>query len=83
MLCGSPLYTSPADPAFTVLASGHAALLLKHYESLGVCLDQQAVPLIIAMLHADPRLRPTLEEVLVHPWVGGGTSEDTHELGAE
>jgi hypothetical protein len=35
-------------------------------------LDPLAEDLICAMLHASPSERPTLEDILEHPWVAGG-----------
>jgi hypothetical protein len=71
LLCGKPLYSTPADRSFAMLASDRAALLLRHYESYGLCLEPLAFALVCSMLRADPSRRPTLEEVWEDPWVHG------------
>jgi serine/threonine protein kinase len=79
MLCGRPLYHGPTDPAFALLAADHAADLLQHYESFGLCLEPQAFALISSMLRAKPGSRPTLEEVWSHPWVQDHASRDVSQ----
>ncbi len=75
-LCtGLTLYSHPSDPAFRVLATegarGARRLLRHHVENYAVYLNPAAAHLIVAMLHPDPARRPTLEDVLEHPWVRG------------
>jgi serine/threonine protein kinase len=70
LLTKAPLYSSPDDYAFRLMASGHVELLLDHYATLGVSLPcPTARDLVAWMCAADPCQRPTVEQVLAHPWV--------------
>ncbi|TFJ81596.1 hypothetical protein NSK_006847 [Nannochloropsis salina CCMP1776] len=69
-LTGHPLYRYPWDPAFKVLAAGEARQVLAHYrEEMKLRLPETAEDLICAMLHPDPKKRPTLSELRGAPWV--------------
>lgn len=70
MLTARPLYAHPDDRAFEILATGGAPALLRHYAvAYGLTLPDGAMELVCALLRPDPRDRPTVEEVLLHPWV--------------
>ncbi len=70
MLTARPLYSHPDDRAFEILACGGAPSLLHHYATeYGLALPEGATELITALLRPDPIDRPTIEEVLLHPWV--------------
>ena len=66
MLTGRPLYNSPDDAAFSVMAEGRVKEVVDTYETYGLTLSSCAKELVCSMLHADPRKRPTLESVLQH-----------------
>jgi serine/threonine protein kinase len=68
LLTGSPLYSSPQDPAFHMLARGEAAALFRHYEGFGLHISPEAADLIAGMLHPDINARLTLDQVRHHPW---------------
>jgi len=75
MLTAHPLYSSPDDTAFTVIArdGGVQQVMAIYEEKYGIkVVDPLAKDLIHRMLHIDPTKRPTLEEVLTHPfcWMG-------------
>ena len=73
LLTGSPLYGTPSDNAFVLLRLGRLDEVLASYQSFGVkSLSPLARDLIGAMLHPDPRLRLTLDQVRDHPWMGAG-----------
>lgn len=71
MLTGMSLYTHPKDEGFKVLASpgGSERLLRHHVLARLVDLSGMAAHLIAAMLASIPAERPTLEDMLLHPWV--------------
>jgi len=70
LLCGRPLYNSSNDQAFAILSKGGVADVIDIYEGYGMKLPSaSAVDLVCRMLHADPAKRPTLEEVLMHPYL--------------
>jgi len=70
MLTGRPLYNSPEDQAFRVMASsGGSRKIIDVYETHGLLVSPVAKDLLCRMLHADPTKRPTLEEVLLHPFL--------------
>jgi len=68
MLTAHPLYTSPNDAAFAILAKGGVCDVMSAYEGYGLNLPVTAKDLLCCMLHCDPTKRPTLEEVLSHPF---------------
>ena len=69
MLTGSPLYSDPNDYAFDLLCAGGASGLINHYSSVyGLHIPSSATDLICSMLSAKPSDRPTLEEIIDHPW---------------
>ena len=72
MLTGRPLYRCPQDATFNATTHrGGVDKVIKIYE--GTLSGQQFSPcaraLICQMLSSDPRARPTLEEILVHPFL--------------
>ena len=70
MLTARPLYSSPKDTSFNMLAQGQVEKVVDTYESYGLPqLSPDARHLVCAMLQADPAKRPTLEEVLLHPFL--------------
>jgi serine/threonine protein kinase len=70
MLTARPLYSHPDDRAFEILVCDGAPSLLHHYATVyGLTLPEGAAELITALLRPDPIDRPTIEEVLMHPWV--------------
>jgi serine/threonine protein kinase len=70
ILTARPLYSHPNDRAFEILACGGAPMLVHHYATVyGLALPEGAVELVTALLRPDPIDRPTIEEVLMHPWV--------------
>lgn len=77
MLTGRPLYSSPSDQAFKVMARGGVRQVLALYENFGLRVSQVAKDLLCLMLHADPSRRPTLEEVLHSPFL---TEEEEEEV---
>jgi serine/threonine protein kinase len=81
MLTGSPLYSSPHDPAFRLLARGGAAGLIRHYEAFGLCLTPAAADLVCRMLDADTATRITVQQIRRSPWVQAdswGAAEGSH-----
>ena len=72
MLTGRPLYSTPRDPAFKILCQECGVQqVLMAYEHYGLHVSPWAKDLIHRMLHADPRKRPTLEQILYHPLLLG------------
>jgi serine/threonine protein kinase len=70
MLTGHPIYSSPADWAFSALARGQLQQLMAFYAAqYGLGVPPLAFDLLAALLDAEPSRRPTLEMVRVHPWV--------------
>jgi len=65
----SPLYQSPDDQSFLALARGGIRQVVNAYEAYGLHLPPLAKDLVCRMLHHNPTHRPTLEEVLLHPFV--------------
>ena len=73
MLTRRPLYLDPDDRAFELLALGGAKTIVTHYAAnYGLVLPDGAAELVTALLRPNPADRPTLEEVLLHPWVREG-----------
>lgn len=71
MLMARPLYNSPHDQAFKMISKpGGVYDVAAIYEKYDLCLPPLAKDLVCSMLHADPCQRPTLEEVLRHPFLG-------------
>ena len=70
MLVGFPLYRSPNDEVFDSLENGKARSVV-HLESTakGARLSSAAKDLISRMLHIKPKKRPTLAQILRHPFV--------------
>jgi hypothetical protein len=66
MVTGNRSYARPhdSDPQFYWMTHGLSRLL----QDWGIELSRECVHLLKNMLQVDPRLRLTLEEVLVHPW---------------
>jgi serine/threonine protein kinase len=75
LLTGSPLYSSPKDPAFRLLARGGAAELVRHYEAFGLCLEPAAADLVCRMLDADIATRITTPKIRRSPWVQANSRE--------
>jgi len=69
MITGRPLYRSPDDPSFAVMARGGIKEVVEVYESYGLRVSDMAKDLIYHMLQGDPSKRFTLEEVLLHPFI--------------
>jgi len=68
-LCtGRPLYSFPDDAAFQLMAEGRVDEVVEAYEKYGLQLSPNAKDLVCSMLHCDPSKRPTIEEVLQHPF---------------
>jgi len=74
MLTARPLYNSPKDLAFKIMAKGGAQKVISTYESYGLRLSPDAKHLVILMLQAKPSARPTLEEIERHPLLAKGIS---------
>eukprot|EP00952_Eustigmatos_sp_NYUAD-ZCMA_P009678 39924-Eustigmatos_ZCMA.PRE.1 len=75
MLTGRPLYLHPNDTAFRFLCTNRTANLMAHYQSFGLPdIDTQARALLLSILQPTPSQRPTLEQIMQHPWM------DTHPL---
>jgi len=74
MLTGSPLYNSPGDTSFRLMAHGGAEEVITHYQrNYGLVVPPAAKELLYAMLHANPSHRPSLEEILQHDFTIGKT----------
>ena len=69
LLTGRPLYSSPHDQAFKAMARGGVRQVVALYETFGLHLSPCAKDLVCSMLDADATQRPTLEEVLEHPFL--------------
>ena len=69
MLTGVPLYSSPSDPAFSLLERGETVTLLDHYSSLGFVIPALAQDVLVRVLDPDYSERATVEEVQSHEWV--------------
>ena len=69
MLTGRPLYNSPHDQSFKIMAYGGVKDVVKVYEDCGLRLSPCAKDLICMMLNNKPNKRPTVEDVLRHPFV--------------
>lgn len=71
MLTGRPLYQSPMDKAFYIMTNEWAGAkrVVTVYEAYGLQLSSHAKDLVCAMLRANPLERPTLEQVLQHPFL--------------
>jgi len=69
LLTGRPVYSSPEDHAFRALARGGVKKVISLYEGYGLILPPQAKDLVCHMLHCDSMSRPTLEEILQHPYL--------------
>jgi len=69
LLVGSPPmdYACDLDLRFRMIASGQLGLLLEAWQVTH--LSPLAVDLITAMLSANPRDRPNLDQILDHPWL--------------
>jgi serine/threonine protein kinase len=72
MLTGFPPYdqASRTDQRFELIINGR---LMEQLRSWSINLSDEGGELLQSILRLDPRERPTLAEVLNHPWV---TSED-------
>lgn len=56
-----------------IIACGGAPFLIDHYAvTYGLTLPPGAAELVMFLLQPDPRDRPTVEDVLLHPWVNDG-----------
>lgn len=64
MLTGRPLYSSPRDTTFRIMAQGGARNVIDDYEQYGLILPPMAKDLVCRMLHSDPQTRPRLEDIL-------------------
>jgi len=65
LLTGRPLYSSPEDAAFKLMAGGRVREVMQAYEVYGVVLpSSKAKGLVCSMMDSDPRRRPTLEDLL-------------------
>jgi len=71
MLTGCPLYNSPQDVSFHLMAQGRVEEVITAYEGYGLVLPPRAKRLLCGMLDKDPLRRPTLEEVLLHEFTVG------------
>jgi len=69
LLTGRQLYTCPEDKAFQLMAAGKTRRVVDMYEEYGLILPREAKDLVCSMLNGDPTKRPTLEEVLSHPFI--------------
>ena len=71
MLTGMSIYTDPSEEAFAVLAKagGSEYMLRHHIRMYDAQLPPLAAHLIAAMLSAAPADRPTLEGLMLHPWM--------------
>ena len=69
MLTGRPLYNSPKDPAFKLMAQGEVRQVVAAYEAYGLHLSPCAKDLVCRMMSSIPSERPALEDVLRHPFV--------------
>jgi len=78
LLTGRPLYTSPSDRVFAVMSQPKGIQrVLEHFETYGVILPPIAKDLVITMLEPDPSKRPTLEDLLQHPFVTNSSSSSS------
>lgn len=69
LLAGIPFYTTPTDRAFKMLAMGKASELITWFERYGYRVPDGAKELMISLLQPDGEARPTVEQVLQHPWL--------------
>lgn len=70
LLTGTPLYHHPNDPSFELLKSEGAAGLINFYaKAYGLRLSSVAEDLVSSMLRPDPLKRPTLDEIVNHPFI--------------
>jgi len=71
LLTGRPLYNSPRDKAFDIMSHPEGIKeVIEAYEGYGLVLPSpQAKHLICHMMDSDPRQRPTLEDLLQHPFL--------------
>ena len=76
LLTSMRLYGNPGDGAFALLQQqgGARRILCHHIGTFGVGISPLAAHLIANMLHPVPAERPTLQEVLRHPWVANAVS---------
>ena len=74
MLMGRPLYNSPEDLAFSVMANGGIKDIVEAYEAYGLRPSETAKDLVYLMCQSDPSHRITLEEVLLHPFLNTTTA---------
>ena len=58
----------PSDFRFARIGGGHLREVL---QGLDILLSDTACDLLQWMLHSDPKRRPTLSQILHHPWVTG------------
>jgi len=77
LLTGHPLYSGPEDPAFHVVERGGVEDVLNCYEKHGLIVPPLAKHLICYMMNRDPSRRPTLEVVMVHPFLLEARSRST------
>lgn len=72
LLTGRPLYASPTDEAFAMVAAGGAAGLIAHYRRFGLAIDPLAEDLVCKMLEPCVQRRVGVEGVLEHAWLREG-----------
>jgi len=69
LFTGRPLYSSPEDQSFKALSKGGVKRVVTVYEAYGLKLPPGAKDLLYQMLDANPSKRPTLEDLLHHPFL--------------
>jgi len=55
--------------AFEMMTQGRVRDVIQSYESFGLVLPFEAKSLVYSMMNSVPSRRPTLEEVLYHPFL--------------
>jgi len=82
-----PLYSCPNDESFKIMAYGGIEDVVRVYEGCGLRLSSPyAKDLVCRMLQSKPTMRPTLEEVLRHPFILShlvGTNDGMEECRVE
>ena len=61
-------WAHPSDRRYAKIAKGNLKDLL---QGLDIVLSEEAVDLLQQMFYADPRKRPSLSQIMLHPWVQG------------
>lgn len=69
-ILGHPLYTSIESEQFQYFLKVGPALAIKDYaDRMQIYLDPDMLDLAVWMLELDPQKRPSMKQVLAHPWL--------------